>query len=205
MPQTSPHNTWTLYEINSTFLEVESLDRALLYFINTLGSTPWLDSFFPAITDLHKSPYFAIIVVPLFLGLFVWKYKMRGFLIFLGLILCLGFSDFTGNLIKKNIQRPRPGDTVGVEVIVRAPYGGYSFISNHSINMFALATYSSSFIPPLILPTFALAAITAYGRVYNGVHYPSDVVFGSFLGILFGYLWSMAISHFIKVKHRSWY
>ena len=184
---------------------MENFDHTLLYFINTFGSNQWLDIFFPAITDLHKSPYFAFIVVPFFLCLFIWKYRKYGLWIFLGLIFCLGLSDFLGGQIKKNVQRSRPGDTFGVEVIIRAPYGGYSFVSNHATNMFSLATYSSFFIPQLSLPTFALASLIAYSRVYNGVHYPSDVVGGAFLGILFGYLCSLGVNYFLKVKARRWY
>ncbi len=184
---------------------MENLDRALLYLINTLGSTQWLDIFFPTITDLHKSPYFAMIVIPLFLGLFIAKYRRHGVWIFFGLILCLGLSDFTGNQIKKSVQRSRPGDTAGVQVIVRAPYGGFSFVSNHATNMFALATYATYFVPPLALPTYGLAFLVGYSRVYNGVHYPSDVAMGALLGILFGHFCSLAVNYFLKVKEHRWY
>ena len=183
---------------------MENLDRALLYLINTLGSTRWLDIFFPAITDLHKSPYFAMLVIPFFLGLFFWQHKKKGLWIFLGLILCLGVADFSGNQIKKNVQRSRPGDTAGVEVIVRSPYGGYSFASNHATNLFALATYSSYFVPQLTWPTFVLASLIAYSRVYNGVHYPSDVLFGAFLGVLIGYLGCFCMKRFFRWKEGRW-
>lgn len=184
---------------------MENLDRTLLYYINTLGSTPWLDPFFLSITDMHKSTYFAFIVIPFFLGLFIWKYGKRGIWIFLGLLFCLGLSDFTGSQIKKSVHRLRPGDAIGVEVTIRAPYGGYSFVSNHATNMYALATYSSFFIPPLTIPVFTIATFVAYSRIYNGVHYPSDVFFGALLGILFGYLCSQSLNYFLKVSLRKWY
>ena len=155
------------------------------------------------ITDLHKSPYFAIVIIPFFLGLFLWKYKKRGVWLFLGLIFCLGLSDWTGNQIKKNVRRLRPGDTIGIEVTTRSPYGGYSFVSNHAANMFALATYSSFFVPPLTLPVFSLAFLVAYSRVYNGVHYPSDIFFGALLGILLGCLCSRGLNYFLKVSSRK--
>ncbi len=182
-----------------------NLDRSLLYLINTLGSTHWLDLFFPAVTDLHKSPYFALLVVPLFLGLFLWHYKKKGLWIFLGLILCLGLTDFTGGQIKKAVGRPRPGDTADVGVTVRSAYGGFSFPSNHASNLFALATYSSYFVPQLSWPTFMIASLVAYSRVYNGVHYPSDVLFGAFLGILIGYLSCLCINRFFRWKDGRWY
>jgi hypothetical protein len=36
------------------------------------------------------------------------------------------------------------------------------------------------------LPFFALAALIAFSRLYNGVHYPTDVLAGSVLGVLVG-------------------
>ena len=170
----------------------------LLYYINVLGSNAWFDWFFPAITDLHKTLIFNLVAYPLFLGLFYWKFKRQGFLVFFGLLLCLGFGDFFGNhAFKKNFQRARPGDNPKVEVIVRSPYGGYSFTSNHATNMFALATYSSRFIPALAVPTFTIASLVGYSRIYNGVHFPLDVVVGGLFGCLWGLLFSKGFKKII--------
>ena len=174
-------------------------DHALLHFINTTTANSWFDVFFPAITDLHKTLIFNLVIYPLFLGLFYWKYKKNGLVLFVGLLLCLGMTDFSGNIIKQNILRPRPGDTPGVEVTVRSPYGGYSFLSNHAANMFALATYSSFFIPVLKVPTYLAAILTSYSRVYNGVHYPTDVLAGALLGTFWALLF---VSGFRKILSR---
>ena len=184
---------------------MENLDHSLFYLINTLGSTSWLDIFFPAITDLHKSPYFALIVVPLFLGFFIKDYGKRGLLLFFGLIVCLGLSDFTGGQIKKYFQRARPGDNPEIHAVVKAPYSGFSFVSNHATNLFAMATYTSFFVPVLAIPTFAVAGLVAYSRVYNGVHYPGDVFFGAMLGILIAYLICRLIVYFSNRGRTRWF
>jgi undecaprenyl-diphosphatase len=36
------------------------------------------------------------------------------------------------------------------------------------------------------VPFYVLAALIAFSRVYNGVHYPTDVLGGSALGVLVG-------------------
>jgi undecaprenyl-diphosphatase len=168
-----------------------NLDKSLLYYVNGVWTHPWLDVFFPAVTDLHKHLWFQILIIPLMLGLFLWKYRRRGFFVFFCLILSMATSDFVGNhAFKNSIERLRPGDVVGNSVVVRAPYGGFSFTSNHAANMFSLAKFTADMIPPLRIPFYAAAAIVGYSRVYNGVHYPTDVLGGGLLGYLVGWLFS---------------
>ncbi len=169
------------------------LDKSLLLKINREWTAPWADAFFPAITDLHKSPWFFVCLVPLILGLFIWKYKKSGVALFVVLLLALGSSDLIGNqLFKKTVARARPGDTtLSTVLIIRSPYGGYSFTSNHAANMFCLAKYMSEFIPQATLIVYSAAILVSYSRVYNGVHYPSDVFGGGLLGWLVGWMYSI--------------
>lgn len=168
------------------------LDKSLLLLINRQWTAPWADAFFPAITDMHKSPWFFWIIVPLILGLFFWKYRKLGVMLFIGLLLALGTSDLVGNhVFKKNVARARPGDALTEMVIVRSPYGGYSFTSNHAANMFCLAKYVTEFFPQGRLVAYSAASLIAYSRVYNGVHYPSDVVGGGFMGWIMGWIYSI--------------
>jgi undecaprenyl-diphosphatase len=167
------------------------LDKSLLLLINRQWTAPWADVFFPAITDLHKNPLFFGAVIVLLLGLFLWKYRQLGIVLFLGLLLALGTTDLVGNQVfKKNVARARPGDYLKEMVIVRSPYGGYSFTSNHAANMFCLAKYVSEFFPQGRIVTYAAAALISYSRVYNGVHYPSDVLGGGIMGWIMGWIYS---------------
>ena len=168
------------------------LDKKLLVFINSKLTAPWADSFFPFITDLHKTEYFKYIVVPLILVIFMWRRGIKkGIAIFLMAILTVSISDGIGNhAFKKTIERPRPADTEGLDVIVRSPYGGYSFVSNHSTNMFCFAGYTATIFPAAAIPLYTLAAVVGYSRIYNGVHFPSDVICGALLGLLVGILFA---------------
>lgn len=168
-----------------------NLDKSLLSLINQTWALPWLDVFFPRITDLHKELWFQIFF-PLFVAcLLFWKYRKFFLLPFCLLALAVATTDLSGNyLFKHTLQRTRPADVPGAQVIVRSPYGGYSFPSNHAANLFCIAKFMSEMTPQTRLLFYAAAVLGAYSRVYNGVHYPSDVLGGGILGWLFGWLFS---------------
>lgn len=169
-----------------------SLDKSLFVLINSQWTAAWADQFFPFITDLHKTPFFKFILVPVILSLFIWRRGLKkGLIIFFFALLSVSISDGVGNwAFKKTVQRPRPANTQGLEVQVRAPFGGYSFVSNHSTNMFSFASFTGAIFPPAAVPLYGLATVIAYSRVYNGVHFPTDVICGGLLGILFGLLFA---------------
>lgn len=176
-----------------------NLDQSLFQWINQIAVSSWADVFFPWITDLHKTIWFQGLVYPLLFILFVYKFQKKGIIVFLMGVLCVGFSDLAGNhLFKKNIERPRPFTVSKLNTIQRTNAHGYSFVSNHSTNMFAFATYTSRMIPSATIPTFLIASIVAYSRVYNGVHYPSDVIVGALMGSLWGFLFSWISIKFLK-------
>ena len=159
--------------------------------INGVMVHPWLDAFFPAITDLHRTPLFGWIL-SLFILLFLWKgLRWRSFVVLIGAFLCLGAADgFSTQALKKSFERPRPFETIGLHVTQRSKAGHFSFPSNHATNTFAIATYLSYFSPGLGLLLYPIAALVAYSRVYNGVHFPSDVLAGIIIGLIFGLVFS---------------
>lgn len=169
-----------------------NLDKQLFELINSHWTAGWANTFFPMVTDLHKSVYFKWLFVPLVFVLFsLNKGIKRGSIVFLFAILSVLLSDGIGNhAFKKTVQRPRPAHTENLHVEVRAPFGGYSFVSNHSTNMYSFATFTSVVFPPMTIPMFTLATVIGYSRIYNGVHFPADVIVGGLLGALIGFLFA---------------
>ena len=93
------------------------------------------------------------------------------------------------------------GTTVGVKYLVRRPrpyvrfsdvearthvsrWDPYSFPSGHAAIAFALATSWTLSHPKwyVAVPGYVWATSVAVSRVWLGVHYPSDVLFGALLG-----------------------
>lgn len=178
-------------------LFLQQIDNEIFRFINQSLSYPWLDQITPIITDLHFLNWFKIPAVLLIIGLFIKKYKRQGITYFLFLLLSLSLSDFIGGRVKKVVQRPRPFQVEELHTIQKSPGGeNKSFYSNHSSNMFTLATYVSAFFPGGKILLFCLASLIAFTRVHVGVHYPSDVLAGALIGIVIGYI----LSSFVKNK-----
>ena len=88
-------------------------------------------------------------------------------------------AELVTDLLKLAIPRARPH----VSRLIALPHS-HSFPSGHSATAFACATTLAAFAPRYRVPFLVLAAAIAYSRLYNGVHYPLDVLAGSLLGVL---------------------
>ncbi len=165
-----------------------AFDHELLFLINKSWTHPWLDAFFPWITDLHKNHTTILLaLITLSLCALLYYKKSKSWIYFIGVVISMAITDFTGGkIIKPYFERLRPPE-MNLDVIMRAPqYGGYSFISNHSANMFCLAVFIFMFNRKIGVWAIAFASLIGYSRVYCGVHFPSDVIGGALWGTLIG-------------------
>ncbi|MCR8656340.1 phosphatase PAP2 family protein [Paenibacillus endoradicis] len=73
--------------------------------------------------------------------------------------------------------------------------GGYTFPSGHSQHSFAVWAFLASVIRRRSFTIFAILMIIAVGfsRLYSGVHFPKDVLFGWFLGAVIVLITSLII------------
>ena len=93
-------------------------------------------------------------------------------------------ADATSYALRYAIGRDRPPLHFDVpRPLVHVP-ANPSFPSGHATTSFACATLLAWLTPLPRVPLFALAALIAFSRVYDGVHYPLDVVGGAVLGVL---------------------
>jgi undecaprenyl-diphosphatase len=163
-------------------------DEALFAKINGEWTAPALDAVMPVLTDLHKEKWF-VYGAALALGWWVWNGRREALKVLVVIALAIGMADFVNHrLFKQLVKRPRP-EKAGVAVVLRTPsHAGWSFPSNHAMNMGAGAA-SLSYAYPAWAPAFWLGALlVAYSRVYCGVHFPADVFVGLVLGGLLGRL-----------------
>tara|TARA_B100000929_G_scaffold137213_1_gene108686 strand:+ start:593 stop:1156 length:564 start_codon:yes stop_codon:yes gene_type:complete len=170
------------------------LDKALFVFLNSLGHES-IDFIWLLITDKRSS-------IPLYFFLLIYLYKKlstKDFLKYLLIVtLLILFTDQTSGFFKDYFQRLRPCHDPEINSyirIVKKGCGGlYSFFSSHAANTFALATFYyillrkySYFFKFL----FVWALIVSYSRIYVGVHFPIDILFGICFGTFSGYIFSL--------------
>lgn len=84
---------------------------------------------------------------------------------------------------KRIVQRDRPFVTYSF-IEKRDAGGSYSFPSGHTSSAFQSATALSILYPKwyVIVPSYLWATSVGWARMYQGVHYPSDVFIGAVVG-----------------------
>lgn len=168
---------------------LNQIDKQLLLAIN--GShTLFFDHFFSLFTS--KEIWYPLYL--LLLVLIIYKYKTKGIWVILFLVLSVIISDQLSGFIKDTVQRLRPSHNPALAGLLNLPAGAgglYGFLSSHATNAFALTVLIGSIAKSKrIWVIFVLwAALTAYSRIYVGVHFPFDVTAGAILGSLIG--WGM--------------
>ena len=85
--------------------------------------------------------------------------------------------------IKLAVKRPRPV-LEGLPPLGGAP-SSLSFPSAHATSSFAVATAMVR-VDPATAGAFVVAIALSLGRPYLGMHYPSDVLAGAFIGVALG-------------------
>ena len=101
------------------------------------------------------------------------------------LVVSEGLTLGSTSVLKSVADRPRPFQELQqVKLKHEWSAGGRSFPSGHTSIAFSIATLVSlQYRNALVtVPIFVWAALTGVGRIYLGVHYPSDVLGGAILG-----------------------
>jgi undecaprenyl-diphosphatase len=90
-------------------------------------------------------------------------------------------------IIKAIVARVRPYNALTGIIPFKAEKD-YSFPSGHSAASFATALIISGSLAMSSVFCFSLAACIGFSRIYIGVHYPTDVIAGSLIGLGLSFL-----------------
>ncbi len=165
-----------------------SFDLPVLDWIQANLQSELMDTVMPIVTLLGDAGIFWIAWAVLLL-FFPKTRKIglgMGFALILGLLVC-------NVTLKPMIMRPRPYDFqeaefgVIINLLIERQHD-FAFPSGHTIASFEAATVLLKNSKKMGIPAMILAVIIAFSRLYLYVHYPTDVIFSVFAGILFAFI-----------------
>lgn len=165
-----------------------SFDLPILDWIQAHMQCGFLDFIMPIITMFGDAGIFWMACATLLL--FFRKTRRTGlgmwFAMAMGLLVC-------NIILKPAVGRMRPYDfqkeyfQVIINLLIEKETS-LSFPSGHTIASFEACTVLLLNSKRMGIPALILAILIAFSRMYLYVHYPTDVIFSVFAGILFGIL-----------------
>lgn len=176
-----------------------SLDGAILLWIQEWIRNDWLDSVMIGITHLGDAGLLWIVLsLLLLIPKKTRKYAMMA-------IVALLFSLLVNNMILKNIvARTRPYEVVeGLTRLIGAQRD-LSFPSGHTASSFATAVVLFRNLKKRYgIPLLVLAVLISLSRLYVGVHYPTDVLFGAISGTLLAILAQWLVNGILERRRKE--
>ena len=183
----------TLYDLDLTVLR---------FFDLSLASTT-MDGVADALTNVHNW-YVVYVIAGIAL---IYRMRVAGLKVVVAALLLIGVTDGLGHyVLKPLVHRERPCAVTrdGSHVVpwIRLPIGekhDESFPSNHALNNFAIAAFFVTLFPrrKWLLALYVVAFLISVGRLYEGVHYPSDVLAGGIIGFNVGLIWAHGVRAFV--------
>ncbi|MGN1039431.1 MAG: phosphatase PAP2 family protein [Oscillospiraceae bacterium] len=184
--------------MTAIFKMLQPLDLAILNFIYNTFSCAFMDKFMVLVNYLaYQGIIWIILGVTL---LFFKRTRVIGFAFLIALTLSFLIGDVG---LKHFIMRSRPFvDNPDFVLKVSVPSGS-SFPSTHSAFAAAIATVAIAKLNKLgRIPLVCVAITIIFSRLYNYLHYPSDVVAGILLGIVCGLAALLIVKKFEEKKRE---
>lgn len=166
------------------------MDAALAAWINRAGRGP-LDGVSEGLCAIE-------LLVVLWVAVFAivwWRDRPRRAQVLAAGAAATALSFLFNELVLKHVlllwmpMRVRPWVAHPGEIVpIGHPFEDSSFPSSHTASAAAVAVVLAAHYPRARAPAALFVLTMALARVHNGMHYPTDVLCGALLGVLYGVL-----------------
>lgn len=186
-----------------------ALDTGLFHFINGSLSNPLFDRVMPLLSGAGNVMHWFVLAVVIAFAAALILGDARARLCALLIFLAVAIGDgLIVNTIKHAVHRPRPCLALADVVERLGCTTSGSMPSAHAANWFAVTMIVFIFYRRklwLMLPVAFLAVAVSFSRIYNGVHYPSDVLAGAILGAGYATAIAVALQWAWQTAGRAWF
>lgn len=169
--------------MKALFEYISRRDIHLLKFINNSWKCRFLDMLMPAMTYLGSFSFMFIFCTATFLLGNALLNTMA-----IKAMISITISTGIGKILKVSVTRLRPFIKIPSLNIKKIDIDKYSFPSGHTTAAFSLAVIIALYFPMFGLITIPIAFCVGISRMYIGVHYPTDVLMGIFIGSICSFL-----------------
>ena len=168
----------------------------LIHSLQTLS--PALDGLMEGVTFIGRIEFYLVVVPFIY-----WSMDRR---IGVRALLILTYTEFTAYSFKQLLHQPRPYWISDVKALSVEP--SYGIPSSHASNTLAVIGYLAAQVKKnwFWLVTILLLFLIGISRLYLGVHFPQDVLFGWLIGftVLWGILkWETKVRDWLVGKPLS--
>ena len=162
---------------------LQTLDASLFHFINGSLSNPLCDWLMPILSGGDGvMRWFVPLAIAIIVGALCFgnaRARLCALMVFL--VVALG-DPLVVNTIKHAVMRPRPCMALSDVVQRLGCAGSGGMPSAHAANWFAATMVMFLFYRRSLWFMLPMALAVSFSRIYNGVHYPGDVLVGAILG-----------------------
>lgn len=189
----------------SPFSTLETLEYPLIQSLQNLDGT-FLDAFSMYVSNISLMliTFGCIIIYMKWKKNKLWRPLL--FAVVVSAIISYTINEWFFKMLFSEIGifRPRPW-TIHPDILaIGHAFRDSSFPSSHMAFTTLLVMIVSYFERRFLKYGIMIILLMWLSRVHNGMHYPSDVIFGTMMGIIYGYSWLFFMKQLWLEKKRWW-